>query len=59
MTRFVPPAMGWHRDLPDVRDFSPSHTQVAGMLKGLKGSRSAGNSSLPAQVDFARRLLAD
>ena len=65
MTRFVPPGSGWHRDLADYRDFSPSHSAVALMLKGIAckaatpSPRSAMTTTtrsvaLPPDVSFAR-----
>jgi C1A family cysteine protease len=36
MCRFAPYGFGWHRDLPDVRDFTPQQEKIAELLKGLK-----------------------
>lgn len=35
MSRFIPPGLGWHRDLPDPRDCTPKHDAVVRMLHGL------------------------
>jgi C1A family cysteine protease len=35
MSTFIPPALGWRRDLPDPRDYSPQHDRVAEHLKQL------------------------
>lgn len=40
MSDFVPPGVGWQRDLPDFRDYTPEHLQVDEMLQRLKASRS-------------------
>jgi C1A family cysteine protease len=36
MCRFVPYGFGWHRDLSDVRDFTPQEKKITRLLKGLK-----------------------
>jgi C1A family cysteine protease len=35
MSRFLPHGLGWHRDLPDPRDYTPEQTEVGDMLGGL------------------------
>jgi C1A family cysteine protease len=35
MSRFIPPGLGWHRDLPDPRDFTPKHDVVVKLLHDL------------------------
>ena len=41
MCRFVPPGLGWQRDLPDIRDYSPWSDPVQEMLGRLKPLRSS------------------
>lgn len=36
MPEIIPHGFGWHRDLPDPRDFTPQHEAVAGMLRELE-----------------------
>ena len=46
MPRFVPPGLGWHRDLPDHRDYGAGHEEVAHLLarlRGEKGTRGPGS----------------
>jgi C1A family cysteine protease len=35
MSRFIPPGLGWHRDLPDPRDYTTSHESVVKLLEAL------------------------
>ena len=44
--------MGWLRDLPDFRDYTPEHKKIKPMLKTLNMSASAAPASLPASVDL-------
>lgn len=46
--KFVPPALGWRRDLPDPRDFTLNHPRVESLLAGLCRS----SSPLPTQCDL-------
>jgi C1A family cysteine protease len=41
MARFIPQGFGWHRDLPDPRDYTPAHELARPLLAGLKPERSA------------------
>ena len=56
MSRFVPPGLGWHRDLPDLRDYSPTHPNVVEMLRPLKHRRAV-RKSRPSQVDLREFCL--
>lgn len=47
MLEYVPSGMGWHRDLPDPRDFTPWHEETIRLLDALK---PAGNH--PEVVDW-------
>jgi C1A family cysteine protease len=51
MSRFIPPALGWHRDLPDPRDFSPRDANVSALLKATRRPRGA-RTGLPAKVNW-------
>src|SRR3981189_2567753 len=51
MSKFIPPGLGWHRDLPDLRDYSPAHPEVQTLLQALKRPRGA-RSSRPTRVDW-------
>ncbi|MGZ8946854.1 MAG: hypothetical protein ACXW1W_15710, partial [Methylococcaceae bacterium] len=44
--------MGWLRDLPDFRDYTPEHKKIKPMLKTLNMSTSAAPASLKASVDL-------
>ena len=47
----APPGLGWSRDRPDFRDFTPETPEIAALLKKLRsGRRTAGG--LPSQVDL-------
>jgi C1A family cysteine protease len=35
MPQFTPPGLGWQRDLPDPRDYSPGHEQARPLLAAL------------------------
>ena len=37
---FIPAGLGWHRDLPDPRDYSPGHDAVADLLQSLKSQKT-------------------
>jgi C1A family cysteine protease len=51
MPRFIPPALGWHRDIPDPRDYILSSRPVREMLQKLKRSGN-GRHREPKQVDW-------
>ena len=40
MPEVTPHGFGWHRDLPDPRDFTPQHEAVAGALRDLEPLRA-------------------
>ena len=42
--------LGWLRDLPDIRDYSPEHEKIKPMLKKL--NVLAPKATLPAKVDL-------
>jgi C1A family cysteine protease len=50
----VPYAMGWMRDLPDVRDFTTSHDEVAPILNAVPAGElvCAADPALPSRVDL-------
>ena len=50
MRRIELPRLGWRRDLPDPRDYSPMHEGVRDLLGALK--RRRGKSEPPSQVDL-------
>ncbi len=50
-----PFGVGWQRDLPDFRDYTPEHLQVEQMLQKLKASRSA-NRRRKTSVDLREYL---
>jgi C1A family cysteine protease len=41
MTAIALSGLGWHRDLPDPRDYCAQHEQVQALLTGLRRKRSA------------------
>jgi C1A family cysteine protease len=48
MCKFVPPGLGWQRDLPDFRDYSPwtdTVQELLGQLKPLRSSAAAKRTS--------------
>jgi C1A family cysteine protease len=45
-------SMGWQRDLPDFRDFSPKHKDIAPLLKGMRAN--APKAALPAKIDLSK-----
>lgn len=47
-TRFLPLGLGWQRDLPDPRDYTPEHPRVMALLSNLPASIQ----TLPAFVDL-------
>ena len=47
MSAILPHGLGWHRDLPDVRDFVPQNDDVQKMLRELDPAES-----LPNKVDW-------
>ncbi len=51
MSQFIARGLGWQRDLPDLRDYSPTHQQVEALLRGLKRPRPS-RSARPARVDW-------
>ena len=44
--------MGWLRDLPDFRDYTPEHEKIKPLLKKINMTSSAAPASLPASVDL-------
>jgi C1A family cysteine protease len=44
--------MGWLRDLPDFRDYTPEHEKIKPLLKKLNMQASKVPASLPASVDL-------
>jgi C1A family cysteine protease len=51
--RAVPFAMGWNRDLPDVRDFTPDSAKVSKVLGSVAAGASLGDAP-PAKVDLRK-----
>jgi hypothetical protein len=51
MSKFISPGLGWHRDLPDLRDYSPAHPEIKALLQTLKRPRGA-RSPRPSRVDW-------
>lgn len=51
MSKFIPPGLGWHRDLPDPRDYGPDHPEVQTLLQKLKRPRRA-NPQRPPRIDW-------
>src|SRR5262249_50908193 len=51
MSKFIPQGLGWHRDLPDLRDYSPAHPEIQTIFRRLKRPRGA-RSQRPARVDW-------
>jgi C1A family cysteine protease len=51
MSKFIPPGLGWHRDLPDLRDYSPAHPEIKALLQTLRRPRGA-RSPRPTRVDW-------
>jgi C1A family cysteine protease len=49
----VPFSMGWLRDLPDCRDYTPEHEEVASVLSSVKAGTTLGDAP-PASVDLRR-----
>ncbi|MCL4192050.1 MAG: C1 family peptidase [Thermoguttaceae bacterium] len=47
MFELIPGGLGWHPDLPDPRDYTPEHPELARMLAGLKAQ-----TRLPTSVDW-------
>jgi C1A family cysteine protease len=47
MSNFIPPRPGWHRDLPDPRDYSPAHPAVRSLLDKLPAA-----SARPPRADW-------
>ncbi len=45
-------SMGWHRDLPDIRDYTPEHEKIKPLLKQLNIPSSAGGATLSTKVDL-------
>lgn len=44
--------MGWLRDLPDFRDYTPEHEKVQPLLAMMNVAQPAASASLPASVDL-------
>lgn len=44
--------MGWLRDLPDFRDYTPEHEKIQPLLAMMNVARPAAPASLPASVDL-------
>jgi C1A family cysteine protease len=55
MSKFIPPGLGWHRDLPDLRDYSPAHPEVQALLQTVKRPRGP-RAARPARVDWREYL---
>jgi C1A family cysteine protease len=51
MVKFIPPGLGWHRDLPDPRDWSVEDVRARSLLDRLKRPKG-GRSGRPAEVDW-------
>jgi C1A family cysteine protease len=51
MARFNPPGLGWHRDLPDPRDYLAADPRVRSLLDPLRRPASA-RGDLPVEVDW-------
>lgn len=49
----VPFSMGWMRDLPDVRDYTPEHEEVASILSSVAAGETLRDTP-PASVDLRR-----
>jgi C1A family cysteine protease len=45
MASFIPPGLGWQRDLMDPRDYFPDHARVRPLLMTLKADRTARSGS--------------
>ena len=49
----APPGLGWLRDLPDIRDYTPETPAIAPVLKGTAALKGAAQpASLPVTVDL-------
>ncbi len=44
--------MGWLRDLPDFRDYTPEHKKIKPLLAKIKMASSSAPASLPSSVDL-------
>ncbi len=55
MANYVPTAFGWHRDLPDPRDYSVTHEAVRPLLADLCRTRGFGRDR-PAAVNWEEYL---
>lgn len=44
--------MGWLRDLPDFRDYTPEHQKIKPLLAKINMAASTAQASLPATVDL-------
>ncbi|AEJ01143.1 peptidase C1A papain [Nitrosomonas sp. Is79A3] len=44
--------MGWLRDLPDFRDYTPEHEKIQPLLAKMNVARPAAPASLPASIDL-------
>lgn len=51
-TTFRTQGMGWLRDLPDYRDYTPEHEKIRPLLARVNLEAPAAPSSLPALVDL-------
>jgi C1A family cysteine protease len=61
MSRYIPRASGWRRDLPDFRDFTVDHVTVQAMLSqlpGPDGSEGDSESTAATSVDL-REFFSD
>jgi C1A family cysteine protease len=48
-----PPGLGWHRDLPDFRDYTPEHEAVAPLLSQTAAAPAGKHAkALPSAVDL-------
>jgi C1A family cysteine protease len=48
----VPYAMGWVRDLPDVRDYTPDHEEIAGIIDERPVGAKISAAAAPPSVDL-------
>lgn len=51
MAEFTPSGLGWHRDLPDIRDYSPAHEEIKSLLPRLRRSRRS-RAVRPTRIDW-------
>jgi C1A family cysteine protease len=51
MSQFIPLGLGWHRDLPDLRDYTPALPEVQNLLIALKRPPRQ-RAARPARIDW-------